>query len=269
MKLVFAFRMTAYCLVRPLTWPWVLRRLWALLRLFLFSESVAVRKSVCTRMRDESRSWYAARAIDSTQLAERVPFPFISMTVEKRYPEVIARARKRRSVCPIEYGGPANVDLLYSLAKSIRARAIVETGVAFGWSSLAFLLALRSTDADDHILMSVDMPFVSQWSPEWTGGAVPSELRRHWRLYRIPDRQGLPYALQQGCKVDIGHYDSDKSCRGRMFGYRMIWKSLRRGGILVSDDIEDNSAFKEFSEEVVRTPIVIEWNGKYQGLLIK
>ena len=43
----------------------------------------------------------------------------------------------------------------------------------------------------------------------------------------------------------------------------------KKGGILLSDDINDNEGFKIFSESINKSPIIIEDKGKYQGLLIK
>ena len=85
----------------------------------------------------------------------------------------------------------------------------------------------------------------------------------------MPDRQGLPRALRAGQPIDLAHYDSDKSYHGRSFAYNTIWDSMSTGAILVSDDISDNLAFKEFAEGVGRTPIVVKWNRKYQGIVIK
>ena len=260
--------MSLYCLLRPPTWPWVAKKGLALSRSWVPSSAAVEHAVLRDKQSDLSQHWCAERSIRTEHLAQRLPFHFTALKISDCFPEVIMRARERRAICPIDYGGPGNLDLLFSLARSIGAQTIVETGVAFGWSSLAFLLALQSA-GDEHVLMSVDMPFLSQWNDKWAAGAVPAELRSCWRRYRLPDRQGLPRALHSCHTVDMGHYDSDKSYGGRMFGYRTIWDALRAGGILVSDDIEDNCAFKTFAEDVGRSPMVLKRDGKYQGLLIK
>ena len=38
---------------------------------------------------------------------------------------------------------------------------------------------------------------------------------------------------------------------------------------MISDDVGDNLEFKNFAEVVNRVPVIVEWNGKYQGILIK
>ncbi len=85
----------------------------------------------------------------------------------------------------------------------------------------------------------------------------------------MADLEGLPRALREAGPVDLAHYDSDKTSEGRAFAYPALWRSLREGGILVSDDVGDNLEFKRFAEKVERSPLVVQWNGKFQGILIK
>ena len=106
-------------------------------------------------------------------------------------------------------------------------------------------------------------------SDAWVGCVVPQRLRHQWRLFPMADREGLPRALREAAPVDLAHYDSDKSPKGRAFAYAAIRQALREGGILVSDDVGDNLEFRRFAEKVAREPIVVHWNGKFQGILIK
>jgi predicted O-methyltransferase YrrM len=149
----------------------------------------------------------------------------------------------------------------------LRACQIVETGVAYGWSSLALLLAIRDTPGAN--LLSVDLPYLTMRNDDWVGLAVPSDLTAQWRLFRMADREGLPKAIKLARTIDLAHYDSDKSREGRLFAYDLIWRALRSGGVLVSDDIGDNLAFKKFSQRAERVPIVLKQGRKYQGILVK
>ena len=139
--------------------------------------------------------------------------------------------------------------------------------VAYGRSSLALLLAIQNHE--EAVLYSVDLPYLDRQSDEWVGVAVPESLRSRWQLRRAADRQGLPWALRRAQPVDLGHYDSDKTAAGRAFGYGAMWRAMRTGGVLVSDDVGDNLAFRRFAESVGRTPVIVSWGGKYQGLLMK
>ena len=106
---------------------------------------------------------------------------------------------------------------------------------------------------------------------QFVGFIVPNELRALWKLYKLPDRKALKIIFKEIDSIDICHYDSDKSYRGRNWAYPLLWSKLRSGGIFISDDINDNMCFKEFSEALSLTPIIVylESENKYIGLLEK
>ena len=68
---------------------------------------------------------------------------------------------------------------------------------------------------------------------------------------------------------DLAHYDSDKSYYGRKWAQPLIWQYLRKGGIFISDDIEDNSAFREFVLSKNLDFSVLKFEGKYVGVIRK
>jgi hypothetical protein len=105
---------------------------------------------------------------------------------------------------------------------------------------------------------------------DYVGLVVPASLHRKWELIREPDRNGLAKALKTfGGSIDFCHYDSDKSWYGRQFGYRLLWGALVPGGIFISDDIEDNLAFKEFVEARELSYAVIKHDDKFVGIVRK
>lgn len=154
----------------------------------------------------------------------------------------------------------------------MQAKTVIETGVAYGWSSLAILCSVSRRNG---ALFSVDMPHPLLKDEGLTGAVVPASLRNRWTLIREPDHSGLMKVLRQVDRLDFIHYDSDKSYLGRQATYRRLWRHLRPGGILMSDDIADNTAFRDFAAEVAITPIVVYSNGsglsgaRYVGLLLK
>ena len=179
-------------------------------------------------------------------------------------PLVVART------VPVMMGGPGNLDLLYHLALQEGVENVVETGVAFGWSSLAILLGLGSEGQ----LFSTDMPYVRRGNEDYVGCVVPEDLRGAWTLIRLADHQALPRALDDLGTIDLCHYDSDKTYVGRMWAYGLLWEALEPGGFFVSDDIGDNDAFRVFAESVAAEPIVVEpgrydTSTKYVGVLRK
>jgi Methyltransferase domain len=187
------------------------------------------------------------------------------------FPEIVEAADARIGRCPLplkqmNLGGAGDTSLLYSLCAHLPVRRVLETGVAFGRSSLAILLALR--DRPDALLVSTDMPFLWLKADDWVGAAVPEELRARWILHRLPDRRALPKALKLG-PFDLCHYDSDKSVRGRLWAYPRLWAALRPGGILVSDDIGDNLAWRTFCEQIKQHGLVVRRRRKHVGILVR
>ena len=69
----------------------------------------------------------------------------------------------------VQMGGAGDLDLLYSASKLSGAKNILETGVAYGWSSQAIL---RSLSKRSGRLISVDMPMLKQDDYELIGLAV-------------------------------------------------------------------------------------------------
>lgn len=171
----------------------------------------------------------------------------------------------RRSGCRM--GGAGHVELIYAAARLSGARTAVETGVAYGWSSMALLAAMQDRDGR---LISVDRPYPGRGNEPYVGIAVPKILRRNWAIVREPDRNGLRKAVAAFPEgIDIVHYDSDKSFRGRMFGYSILWRALKFGGIFISDDIQDNLAFANFVNARHISFAVTEAAGKYVGIAVK
>ena len=165
-------------------------------------------------------------------------------------------------------GGAGDINLLYAATILSGALHVVETGVAYGWSSLAILAALESRDGG--WLVSVDMPYPKMNNEDFVGIVVPERLRNQWALVREPDRNGLVKAMARfGGSIDLCHYDSDKSWYGRQFGYRLMWEALRSGGVFISDDIQDNFAFREFVEANQLVYAITGYEDKFVGIARK
>ena len=190
-------------------------------------------------------------------------------TLREKFPREMREAGRRATECPVRMGGAGNSDLLYALCEALQAVSVVETGVAYGWSTLGILLSLR--ERPQARLFSVDLPYLRLRNDAWIGVVVPPELRERWELFKMPDRQGLPLAIEAGRPLDLAHYDSDKRSEARLWAYPLLWDALRSGAVLVSDDVGDNLAFRDFSARVGVEPFIIADGdgGKFQGLLRK
>ena len=53
------------------------------------------------------------------------------------------------------------------------------------------------------------------------------------------------------------------------FGHFQIKKYLNKNGIFISDDINDNLAFKHFCDSIGKTPIIFKHKCKFVGLVKK
>ncbi len=209
--------------------------------------------------RERAESWCEARAIDTGEAVTRLTGAPMPAPVWELFPEVFAEAERIEAACPVRMGGPGDVDLLYWIAEHLRARAVIETGVAYGWSSLALLLSLSQREGAR--LVSTDMPYLDLDNERWVGCVVPEPLRARWHLIRLADGEALPRALRLLPRTDLCHYDSSKRYAARRWAYSLLWRALRSGGYLVSDDIGDNLAFYDFCGEIGIEPTVVRHRG--------
>jgi hypothetical protein len=253
-------------LFQPIFWPQLLTILGH--RLFLRESGRRRRIAARESERRAARAWCAARAVDTGAALRALGIPSPDLTpLPERFPRVFREAGERVRAVPVDLMGGGNLELLYELARHLGATRVVETGVAYGWSSLALLLALR--DRPGARLHSTDLPFLALHNDRWVGIAVPQELRPQWTLYRQPDRRGLPRALARLKSIDLAHYDSDKSAAGRRWAFARLWPALRPGGVFVADDVNDNFAFRDQCEGLGARPLVVGYRNKYQGILLK
>ena len=183
--------------------------------------------------------------------------------------ELLKKAEKNKSYSKTLMGGGGDINLLYSLAKNIDAQVVIETGVAYGFSSLAFLQHFMEKEEGN--LISVDMPYPWRGNESDVGIVVDKKFYNYWNLIRLPDRNGLKLAIKKigDKKIDIFHYDSDKSYHGRMYAYNLVWPHIREGGFFISDDIQDNFAFKDFVENNAIDFFIKKFNNKFIGIINK
>ncbi|MBS3124375.1 class I SAM-dependent methyltransferase [Candidatus Woesearchaeota archaeon] len=214
-----------------------------------------------------SEKWCQDKAVDNKNA-------FLAITgsnkgyveFESKFKEEMIKAQERADNCPVKMGGPGNLTIIYNLTEYIKATRVIETGVAYGWSSLATLISLKSRI--DSKLISVDKPYPGLNNEAYVGCIVPDELKERWKIIRQSDRKGVPQAIEELKTIDLCHYDSDKSHEGRMKTYPLLWNALRHGGIFISDDIGDNLGFKDFCEKIEKEPIIVK-SDKYVGIIIK
>ena len=233
-------------LMQPRYWPELRRFALRRLRRRPLDENTALEARLATaELAISHEQAFRALGLPETALA--------SLAVEE--PERWQAAEMRVRAARDGMGGGADVDLLFSLCRAFGVVRALETGVAFGWSSLAILSAIA--ERPGAMLTSVDLPYLGANLDSLVGLAVPADLRDRWSLRRGADREELPAAIADTRPIDLAHYDSDKSYAGRRWAYPLIWEGLRQGGLLMSDDIEDNLAFLDFAAELSVEPMIV------------
>jgi len=178
---------------------------------------------------------------------------------------VAALGRKYRA----EYmPGWVNVDdglFLYWLARKLRPRTIVQTGVCNGFSCALLALAL-ARNGDGGQLHAIDLPQVfDSADPAWTrrgvtygvtipqgrssGWLVPESCRGHVHLQIGDAAVLLPPLLATLGAIDLFFHDSDHTYDHMAFEFREARRVLRPGGLVVADDIAWNASLWDAAEE--------------------
>ena len=165
------------------------------------------------------------------------------------------------------FGGEGFIDLLFLLCEKVQGRKVLETGVAYGWSSASILKSLINRNGK---LISVDMAMVKQSNYELIGIAVSNFYKKNWQIINKPDKFGLIQAIKKlNYEYELAHYDSDKSYYGRMWAYPKIYKNLKKNGFFVIDDIEDNMSFHNFVDQNNLTYYITQYQNKFIGIIRK
>jgi len=216
-------------------------------------------------LRAKARAWAGEHAVPVVEALNRVGIQGNTCGMD---PLLIVEGRERAAKSAVKMGGPGDLDLLSDVVRLTKACRVIETGVAYGWSSLAILAAMECNGGGQ--LISVDMPYPKMGNEDFVGIVVPQRMRDHWQLIRQPDRPGLENALAAfDGKIDLCHYDSDKSWWGRAYAFPLLWDALTPGGVFVADDIQDNLFFAEFAKSKNLPFSVTMSEGKYVGLIRK
>lgn len=228
---------------------------------------IADRKHAGTRT--AAAAWAAERAEPSAAFAARIdPALWEEAQGFAEQLEQLAAARlgalREQGVV---LGGGGDYGLVYFLTRRLRPRTVVETGVAAGFSSQAFLRAL-ALNGDGGQLWSSDFPYFRLANPEqYVGLLVDGELRSAWHLYLRGDRANLRRILAEVDHIDLFHYDSDKSYRGRAFALARVQPRLDARSHVVFDDIDDNTHFRDLVERTGAPYRVFGFGNKYLGLI--
>lgn len=155
--------------------------------------------------------------------------------------------------------------MLYLFTRAIRPGTFVETGVHNGLGSAFILLAMHRNGSG--ILHSVDLPPAEQFildqgnrtmpQGSTSGWLIPRYLRDRHRLHIGRAQEELPRLLSEMGSLDVFLHDSDHSYQHMMFEMGLAWDYVNRGGWLLCDNIEANSAWTDFTAGVGGRPYTV------------
>ena len=137
---------------------------------------------------------------------------------------------------------------LYVLCKIMRPSKVVETGVAYGLSSMYILQALYENK--NGTLYSIDYVFRPWESEQMIGSAIPSYLRSKWKLVFGPSSKKLNELLFSLGSIDIFFHDSLHTSKNMIYEFETAWPFINKKSFLISDDVSGNNVFYEFCSKL-------------------
>ena len=146
------------------------------------------------------------------------------------------------------YGGwddadPAFARAVWCLARHLRPRKVVETGVARGITTRFLLEALERNG--NGRLWSIDLPpLLDRKLRSQTAAALPKRSRGGWQYVEGSSRRRLPRLLADLDEIDLFVHDSIHTGRNLRFELDRALAAMGARGALVSDDVHMNTAFQ-------------------------
>ena len=104
------------------------------------------------------------------------------VVAEKGLECTVVEVKRRAAELGIRYlAGGGFVQLCYVLCRLLKPTIAIETGVAYGWTTVFVLSALRKNGKGS--LHSIDRPAFSFGSQSWIASMVPESLKDRWLMY--------------------------------------------------------------------------------------
>jgi predicted O-methyltransferase YrrM len=167
-------------------------------------------------------------------------------------------------------GGSALAGFCYAVTRALKPELVLETGVCYGVTSAHFLQALKMNGRGE--LHSIDLPPLGKNGDAYVGTLVSRELRQSWTVHRGTARRLLPKLLTSLGQIDLFLHDSLHTYRNMRMEFAKAWPKLRPGGVLISDDVDGNAAFRELAKRHdVAASVVLREDGKKSlfGIAVK
>lgn len=174
--------------------------------------------------------------------------------------------RKKHWDNPLEFGLYRTV--VYCLVRELKPKVFVETGVLHGLTSNYALRAIKSNGVGK--LISIDLPSYFESGPsnhdgyedvlpsgKEPGWVINEKYKTWWELHLGRSLDLLPSLLEHHDEIDLFLHDSEHTYDTMWGEFKTVWPHLKKGGLLIADNIGDNTAFFDFAMSVSRCPLVI------------
>jgi predicted O-methyltransferase YrrM len=127
-------------------------------------------------------------------------------------------------------------EFIQSLVRSHKPRVSLEVGCAFGISSLYICEALKSIDAERHIVIDPRQNDVDQWQGIGLLNLQRAGFSDLVEFHAEPSYECLPKLLARGQRIDFAFIDGVHNFDYVLVDFFMIDKMLNVGGVVVFDD---------------------------------
>jgi predicted O-methyltransferase YrrM len=146
-------------------------------------------------------------------------------------------------------GHDADANLAHVVWCAIRhtdPQRVLETGVARGVTSVLALGALAQSNDGLGRLWSIDLPPMMAGWHEQSKVLVDETAWPDWTYLRGSSRRTMASTCASMESIDIFIHDSLHTPQTMKYEFEKAWPFMRAGGLLISDDVEGNSAFVDF-----------------------
>jgi hypothetical protein len=155
-------------------------------------------------------------------------------------------------------GALIQAPLLYVIARALRPKRTIETGISSGYSARLILEALERNGEGHLASIGIDV-FGRTARPgeaptplqnRKIGWLVPESLAHRWSLHVGTSEEHLPALVAGGRRdLDLFLHDSLHQYPTMRWEYTTAFPALADGGLLCSHDIHANRAWPEFLRE--------------------
>jgi hypothetical protein len=145
----------------------------------------------------------------------------------------------------------------------------IEAGVGYGITSALILSAMERNRMG--VLISIDLPPLSDPEGAFIGIAVPERLRERWLLRFGSSRRWLPDILKRVEEVGLFISDSANVYTLQRYEFTKVWPKVVRNGVCIFNNISNRfwHFLESFSDAHSYAIWQVEKSSCVTGLIIK